>query len=149
MSGIQSHMAAWFGMGTEWQLQLYADRPLTALQSIAEAVIEEVERVEESLSFYRDTSDLRAINAAAGIEPVPLDPRVFRFLEKVQELYLATGGAFDPTIGPLLRCWGFVGSSGQMPTSEEITRCQSVVGFRYVNLNAADFSVELERSSRR
>src|SRR5689334_14036913 len=120
MTEKNAYRLTWFAMGTEWQLTLHADRPEAYLRSVAEAVEEEVERVEELLSFYRESSDLSELNAIAALGPVSVDPRLFGLLERAVKLNAVTLGGFDPTIGPLLRCWGFVGNTGAMPTAREI-----------------------------
>ena len=137
---------AWFAMGTEWQLSMHADRPEFHLRAIAEEIAAEIERVEQLLSFYRDTSDLTELNAVAALRAVIVDPRLFRLLEAAQELNRATEGAFDPTIGPLLRCWGFVGNTGSMPTAREIETARAVVGMRHVDLDREAMTVHYDRA---
>jgi len=139
------YIYAWFAMGTLWELRTAAERPEAALRSVGEAVEAEVERIEELLSFYRETSDLRALNATAALGPVRVDPRLFALLQRAHDLCEATGGAFDPTIGPLLRCWGFVGSSGAMPSGREIEAARAVVGMCHVHLNADEQAVRFDR----
>ncbi len=145
MSDISAFQTTWFAMGTEWQLQIYSKQPEVALRSIAEAVVDEVERVEQQLSFYRETSDIREINAVAGLGPTPVDPRIFHLLEQIQILSQTTSGAFDPTIGPLLRAWGFVGNSGAMPGAREIAAARTVVGMEHVVLDPDTHSVRFDR----
>ena len=132
-------------MGTEWQLELHSTQSPVSLRSIAEAVVEEVERVEQQLSFYRETSDLRSLNATAAYEDTAVDPRLFSLLGRVQTLSRATGGAIDPTVGPLLRCWGFVGGSGSMPIAEEIEAARRVVGMEHVILTPGQNTVRFDR----
>jgi len=145
MSASEAFQVTWFAMGTEWQLQMHLDRPESYLRSVAEDIIGEVERVEQLLSFYRDSSDVRELNAIAALGPANVDPRLFNLLERVQLLSQATGGAFDPTIGPLLRCWGFVGNTGAMPTAREIEIARAVVGLRHVALDADARTVRFDR----
>jgi len=139
------YQMSWFAMGTEWQLTLADDRPEAYLRSVAEEVEAEVERIEQLLSFYRDDSDLAAMNATASLGPVRVDPRLFEILRRAQELWSATGGAFDPTIGPLLRAWGFVGNSGSMPSAREIESARSIVGMQHVSLDSEVLTVHFER----
>jgi thiamine biosynthesis lipoprotein len=145
MSGYSFYHSAWYAMGTRWELKMYSPQPETYLQSVSEALLEEVERLEEMLSFYRDSSDLTDLNARAAWEDVPVDPRFFTFLQQAAELHRATGGAFDPTIGPLLRCWGFVGSSGAMPTARALEEARAVVGMQHVHLDAGNYTVHYDR----
>lgn len=135
----------WYAMGTLWELRMYSAQSDVYLRSVGEAVVEEIERLEEMLSFYRDGSDLTDLNARAAKEKVFVDPRFFAFLQEAEALHAATDGAFDPTIGPLLRCWGFVGNTGEMPSAEAIEAARSVVGMQHVHLNPDDFTVQFDR----
>jgi len=146
MTDINAFQTTWFAMGTEWHLQIYSKQPEIALRSIAEAVTEEVERVEQQLSFYRESSDVRELNSLAGLGPTPVDPRLFRLLEHIQTIYQQTGGAFDPTIGPLLRAWGFVGNSGAMPGAREIELARTIVGMQHVALDVEACTVRFDRA---
>ena len=145
MNAGDAFQLSWFAMGTEWQLTLHSDRSEAYLRSVAEAVEQEVESVEQLLSFYRESSDLSELNAAGATGAVPVDPRLFRLLERSHELNAATDGGFDPTIGPLLRSWGFVGSSGSMPSPGELERARAVVGMSHVELDPAANTVRYNR----
>jgi thiamine biosynthesis lipoprotein len=137
---------SWFAMGTEWQLAIADDRPEAYLRSVAEEVEAEVERVEQLLSFYRDDSDLTVLNTTAALGPARVDPRMFELLLRAQEVWSTTGGAFDPTIGPLLRAWGFVGNSGSMPDVRELDAAREIVGMQHVALNRDDLTVQYYRA---
>jgi FAD:protein FMN transferase len=102
-----------------------------ALQTIAE--------IEAWMSAYKDESLLRQVNIHAAYEPMQVDYAFFRFQETAMALNIGTEGAFDMTIGPLLRLWGLGGGAmeGQIPTPEEISEALSTVGMaRLVRLDA-------------
>jgi thiamine biosynthesis lipoprotein len=61
-------------------------------------------------------------------------------------LHEETGGAFDITIGPLVRCWGFMGGEGRMPEPEELDAARALVGMRHVILDEKEFSVRFDRA---
>jgi FAD:protein FMN transferase len=145
MAAQKPFTVTWFAMGTQWQLTIIADRPESHLAAVAEAIVADVEQTEQLLSFYRDTSELSELNVVAAMGPYRADPRLFRLLERAQSLSGATSGAFDPTVGPLLRCWGFVGNTGAMPAAREIESARSVVGMAHVHLDAATQTVWLDR----
>lgn len=135
----------WFAMGTEWEIALTGSQTEEYLQLVSESVQQEVERLEEQLSFYRPSSEISEINSRAAFEEVTLDPRLFTLLEQARDLSEMTHGAFDPTVAPLLRCWGFVGGSGSMPGVREIEQARAVVGMQHVLLNPANQSVRYDR----
>ena len=48
-----------------------------------------------------------------------------------------TGGAFDPTSGPLIRLWRRCRDEGHVPTQGEIDDTLEIVGMRHVRLDEA------------
>ncbi len=129
-------------MATRFELVLPGDDAVR-LRAAGEEALREIAQAEALLSRYRPTSPIAWINARAGGAPVRVDPRVFRLLERAQDLSLATGGAFDPTVGPLLRAWGFVGGAGRRPDPGALDAARSLVGMDRVELDADRFMVRL------
>jgi thiamine biosynthesis lipoprotein len=121
-------------MATRFELLLYGD-DATYLRAAGEEALDEIERLEEQLSFYRASSEISDLNARAAREPVPVDPRLFRLLQRAKALSEATEGAFDVTVGPLMRCWGFIGGTGRLPDPDELAAARAVVGMRRVELD--------------
>src|SRR5690242_12647427 len=78
------------------------------LRAAGEEALEEIGRLEAQLSFYRPTSEISHLNARAAHAPVRVEPGLFRLLQQAQRLSEETNGAFDITVAPLMRCWGFV-----------------------------------------
>ena len=132
-------------MATRFELLLAGDDP-ARLRAAGEEALREIERVEGLLSRYRPSTAIAAINAAAGGEPVRVDPRVLALLRRCAELTRLTDGAFDITIGPLLRAWGFVGGSGRAADPEALARARDLVGMEWVELDAATSTVRLARA---
>src|SRR5438067_10879501 len=62
------------------------------LRASGEEALDEIERLEAQLSFYRPSSEISALNARAAGEPVAVDPRRFRRLQVAQACSEATGG---------------------------------------------------------
>lgn len=132
-----------YAMATEFELLVYGDRE-SYLQSVTEAVFAEISGLEAQLSFYQPTSDISDLNRRAAFEAVTVEPRLFHLLAKAKALSEATGGAFDPTVAPLMRCWGFVGASGSLPTEEAIEEARTVVGMHHVHLDPQRSTVEFD-----
>src|ERR1043166_2217170 len=64
------------------------------------------------LSLSRPSSETPHLNRRAARGPVRVTPSLFALLEHARKLHVESGGAFDITIAPLVRCWGFMGGSG-------------------------------------
>ncbi len=127
-------------MGTEFSLDLYAPGEQTAAQ-LADAAFEEVDRIENLLSNYRPASELSRIGRDAGASPVTTDPETFQFLERSLYWSRESGGAFDITVGPLLRAWGFFFNNGRIPTDAELAALAGKVGWQKILLDPATRTV--------
>jgi thiamine biosynthesis lipoprotein len=131
-------------MATRFEIVLHGANPV-ALRAAGEEALEEVDRVEALLSLYRNTSEIAHVNARASREPVRVSPPVFRLLERARRLSKETDGAFDITIAPLVRCWGFMGATGHLPSPEAVDAAREKVGWHLVDLDAPNFTVRFAR----
>jgi thiamine biosynthesis lipoprotein len=111
----------------------------------ARAALDEAERVEAVLTVFRDTSEVSAVNREAASVPVAVGGLLYALLERCRALHAATGGAFDPTSGPLTRCWGFLAREGRLPAPEELAAARAAVGFEKVGLGPAARTVRFAR----
>jgi len=94
-------------LGTTWTLKL-TGTPDEARQAALTAVVSAaLEEVDQSMSTYRDDSELMALNAAEGVTPIPLSPMLGRVLGEALDVGVASSGAFDVTVGPLVNAFGF------------------------------------------
>ncbi|HET6456970.1 MAG TPA: FAD:protein FMN transferase [Armatimonadota bacterium] len=128
-------------MATRFELVLNGEDPVR-LRAIGEEALGEIERLDRQLSFYRPESDVSSINARAAKEPVKVEPRLFRLLVLCRELSLKTSGAFDITIAPLMRAWGFAGGKGKTADSAEVKTARKVVGMGHLKLD--NFTIRFE-----
>jgi thiamine biosynthesis lipoprotein len=121
-------------MATRFELLLLGRRP-ESLRAAAEEALDEIERVEEWMSPYRPESEWVRLHREGVGRPVRVDPRLFAFLWRARELTEKTGGMFDPTVGPLLRAWGFRGGASEMPDPGAVAAARELVGWRQVELD--------------
>lgn len=131
-------------MATRFELVLHGEDPV-ALRAAGEEALAEVERIEDQLSLYRNTSEIAHLNARASHEPVRVSPPLFQLLERASRLSVETGGAFDITIAPLVRCWGFMGGTGQMPSPQAVEEARARVGMNLVQLDSGSHTVRFAR----
>jgi len=121
-------------MGSEFSIDLYAPDEETAEQWM-QASFDEIDRLEDLLSNYRPTSELSRVSREAGKGPVTTDPETFAFLEKAVELSRRSDGAFDMTVGPLMRAWGFFFNQGRIPSEAELAALRTKIGWRHIKLD--------------
>lgn len=123
-------------MAATWTLYVYAADEGRAAAA-GDAVFEEVDRLEELLSNYRESSELSRINRLAGRETVTTDPETFEFLRDAQHWSAVSGGAFDMTVGALMKGWGFFRKAGEVPTAASFAALRAETGWTKVRLDPA------------
>jgi FAD:protein FMN transferase len=104
-----------------------------------------VDRFEDELSVFRETSTISRVNRGASTAPVAIDNDLMALLRHCDELRRQTGGAFDITSTPLSRCWGFLLRQGRRPSFDEIVDARRKVGGDAVVLDASEGSVRFAR----
>lgn len=125
---------AWPVMGTLFRATATAADPASARRALA-AARTAVVRVDSLMSTYRPESEVSRLNAAAGTGAwTRLSAGTAAVLAAALDLARATGGAFDPTVGPLVRAWGFHGGEGRLPPPAEVDSLRALVGWRTVEL---------------
>src|SRR5712691_3971788 len=107
----------------------------------ARDALDEVDRLEQQLTVFRESSEVSYINRNAAVGSVTVEPRLFGLLVLCQKLCRETEGAFDITSGPLTRCWGFLRREGCVPGDTEIARAHSLVGSDKLHLDHASRSI--------
>jgi FAD:protein FMN transferase len=131
-------------MATRFEIVLHGEHP-ASLRAAGEEALALVEQLEGDLSLFRAGSEIARLNARAGKEPVRVTPGVFALLQQAQELSRQTGGAFDITVAPLVRCWGFMGGEGRIPPPEEVAEARAKRGIHLVQLDPGNYTVRFAR----
>jgi thiamine biosynthesis lipoprotein len=109
----------------------YRDR----LPQAAEHVATVFRRLESELSTYQRDSEISRLAEAAGRSPLKLSDETCSVLELSRKYGELTLGAFDVTIAPLVRLWGFGGEARQnTPAPELIQERLKLVDFRKIEL---------------
>jgi thiamine biosynthesis lipoprotein len=123
-------------MGTVYTLYLYSADP-EAAAAISADVFDEIDRIDQLLSNYRDTSELSRINQNAAKGPVTTDPEMMDFLAQSEHWSEASDGGFDITVGRLMKAWGFYRHGGRIPPADELQQLRSATGWQKVKLDLA------------
>jgi hypothetical protein len=70
-------------------------------------------------------------------KPVKVSAELFGLLAACLDYSRESEGAFDITVGPLMKTWGFYKSSGHLAPQAEVAAALSKIGYRHVHLDAA------------
>lgn len=118
------------------EVRAVADAPTAEVAERALAVaFAAADSVQRLVNLNLETSELRAINDAAGKQPVAVSPWTERIVLATVRWADRTGGAFEPTIGPLAGLWGFGVQVDRAPTPEEIGEALTHVGYSKVEID--------------
>jgi thiamine biosynthesis lipoprotein len=113
---------------------------------IASQTLDEVDRLEEQLTVFRESSEVSFINRQAAFGPVSVEPSLFALLLLCHHLHRKTEGAFDITSGPLTRCWGFLRRQGRIPEADELEQARQLVGSDKLLLDHKSRTIRFERA---
>ncbi|GAH80068.1 unnamed protein product, partial [marine sediment metagenome] len=109
-----------------------------------EAGFAEVARVEAVMSLHDPDSDLSRMNAEASGGTATVSDEMMALLEEALGYCEATGGAFDITIGPVVRAWGFHRLDGRMMGAEDVAALMPTVGWDKLRLDPAAGTVSFD-----
>lgn len=113
-----------------------------AQKAIAQA-FDEIERIDNLLSIYKDNSEISKINMRSGISDVKVSADTLDIIEKSIKISEMTNGAFDITIGPLMEIWGFKDGNKHIPSDKDIIEKKRFVGYKNIILDRSRSSVRL------
>jgi thiamine biosynthesis lipoprotein len=129
-------------MGTLCRIVLYAADEAKA-RAASRAAFERVAALDNCMSDYKPESELMLLCAKAGGEPVPVSAELFTVLQKAQAVAEKSDGAFDVTVGPVVRLWRLSRRNHRLPDEEKLAKARSLVGYRNVELDAKARTVRL------
>jgi thiamine biosynthesis lipoprotein len=129
-------------MGTRFRIVLYAPDEATARKA-GRAAFDRVAALDSCMSDYKADSELMRLCAKAGGEPVPVSDELFFVLSRAQELARRSGGAFDVTVGPVVRLWRRARRTQQLPDPDKLAQARALVGYKNVRLDARGHTVQL------
>lgn len=128
-------------MGATYTVAVYgADR--FKLDAAIDDALEEVRRLDHVLSNYRADSEWSKVNRDAANGPVKVSEELFNLLSACQDYSRQSDGAFDITVGPLMKVWGFYKGTGRFPHRAEIRGALTRIGWRKVVLDPAARTVK-------
>ncbi len=130
-------------MATTFEAILPFDAP--SAHEIAEAALDEIDRLEAQLTVYRDTSEVSRLNALAAHHPVRVERNLFALLTQAERIQRDTAGAFDISVGALIKAWGFFRRAGRIPLPEERAAVRERIGMQHVLLDPQRQTVFLQR----
>ncbi len=136
-------------MAVSFKLVFYAPDQDTANRA-AESVYQRLHQLNAILSDYDPESELRQLCDTAGEgKSVHVSDDLWRVLTASIAMASRSEGAFDPTIGPLVRVWRLARRFEKMPPQSLLDQMRALVGYRLVRLVPDEHAVELTKKGMR
>lgn len=130
--------------------QLYRDKRI-AMGTFVEVIspdkraaniaFDEIKRIEGLLSKYKENSEISRLNKFGKLN---ISPDTSYIIRKAKEFWLASDGAFDITVGPLMDLWGFTNKKYYFPQKYEIKNTLGLVGFNKIFLSNNDTVIQFD-----
>jgi FAD:protein FMN transferase len=135
-------------MGTWFKITLYASDE-QASQRAAREAFDRIAALDQKLTDYNSESELMRLCQKSGGARVPVSEELFFILARAQDLSRRSGGAFDVTVGPVVRLWRRARRTGRLPEAQQIAEARELVGYRMVQLDEQRHTVQLQKAGMR
>ena len=129
-------------MGTLFRIVVYAPE-VTAAKSAAKAGFARIAALNRIMSDYDPDSELMRLCRQPAGTPVPVSKELCDILQRSQELAEKSGGAFDVTLGPVIRLWREARRQKKLPSEESRNAALLASGYRKLRLDLEGQTVTL------
>lgn len=109
-----------------------------AVADLALGALFSLHRTDSLMTNWTATSEVARINRTAGLGGTVVDPEVAAVLALADEVTTGSNGAFDVTVEPLVRLWGFLGGSPHVPDAQALADAHRLVGWSRASFDRAD-----------
>lgn len=136
-------------MGNRFEITVEAERESDA-DFFLNLAVNEITRIEDKLSTFKELSETNKINTNAGKKPVVISEETFRLIQRSIKISEITQGAFDITYGSIdKRFWNFDTKMTSLPDRQDAKELVKLINYRNIVLNEKDFSVFLKEEGMR
>lgn len=136
-------------MAVPIEVVLYAPNQEVATRG-AEAAFARLAELNRVASDYDHESELMRLSRTAGEgKAVPVSEDLWRVLSRAAEISEVSDGAFDVTVGPLVRLWRRARRQKELPPALQLQEALSLVGYRQMRLLEEGHRVELLKKAMR
>ena len=132
-------------MGSPFTITLYAQDSVTAANAAA-AAFRRADTLNNLLSDYIDSSEINRLSATSGQgRYMPVSAYLFNILQRGVEAAQLSNGAYDISIGPVVKLWRKARKTKQFPDADSLRIALSHTGYKYIHLDSVHRSVWLEK----
>ena len=131
-------------MGTQYSLRIWATpEESEAAKAAADAAFDRIAALERIFSDYLVDSEITLLTTHPPGEKIPISPDLFQVLVKTEQLSRETDGAFDVTVGPMVRLWRQSRKNHRLPTADRVAQARERSGWQKLELDRETPAVTL------
>jgi len=132
-------------MGTSVSVWFWTDREADAARA-AEAMFNEMKRLDKEMTTWLPDSELSKINTAAGDKPVKVSDETIAVIDRALDISKRSDGVFDITVQAFHGLWKFdEDMDGTLPDQAEVKKRLSLIGWKDIVVNKTKKTVFLKR----
>lgn len=136
-------------MGNRFEITLEATTE-KEVDFFLKKAVEEIQRIENLLSTFKQNSETNIINENAGIKPVKVSDETFELIERSKKISKITDGYFDITYGSIdKKFWNFDTSMTELPDENLARKSIALINYKNVELDAENKTVFLKNKGMR
>jgi len=129
-----------FAMGTVITQHIYGANA----QKASEEVISKIKQLETDMTINKPGGEINKLNAESGNGKwVKLDPEIIYVLKKAIDFGAKSNGAFDVTVGPLVKAWGIFTDNFRIPKDPELAQLKKLVNLKWLLIDEKNSSARL------
>jgi thiamine biosynthesis lipoprotein len=114
-------------------------------EAALDASFARLRQIEGELSAQRPDSQISAVNDASGLHPVAVGDDAMAMVKKDLGYAAMSGGAFDPSVGPLVKLWGIGTDHARLPSKAEIRAALRLVNWKDIEVDDSARTIFLRR----
>jgi thiamine biosynthesis lipoprotein len=119
-------------MGTAIAVELWYEDEARG-RALTQAVMDEMQRIDDLMSTYKPESELSRINARAAIEAVPVNAELLALIQQALDFSRLTNGAFDITYASAGQYYDY--RKGTQPSAEQLALALPAIDYRHVRID--------------
>jgi thiamine biosynthesis lipoprotein len=136
-------------MAVPFELVFYAPDEVSANRA-AQSAFRRIAQLNTILSDYDPESELQRLCATSGEgHAIPVSDPLWRVLSRAHQVAQWSDGAFDVTVGPMIRIWRRARRLHELPSPEKVESARQLVGYHLMRFDAERRGVELKRKGMR
>jgi thiamine biosynthesis lipoprotein len=137
-------------MGTLYSVRVARPPANVEAHTLRALIDDELAKIDLAMSGYRPDSEISRFNASTSTEWFDVSPELAHVVAAALEVSEQSGGAFDVTVAPLVKLWGFGPAKGEvieLPAPEAVAAQRSLLGYTKLHVRTEPAALRKDEPS--